>query len=325
MPSTIRQHIEKAFLRREGLLRELSEKKTNVYRLFTGESEGVDGVVVDIYRDFAVLQVFEGHFRGSPKELLELAESVLAVTSVKGVYAKRFLSDRSNAQPDDQLTQSTPFVGEPAPLEFEVLESGLRYWVRLYDGFSTGLFADQRDSRRTLAGISQGKRVLNLFSYTCAFSVSCAAAGAESVMSVDISKKVLQWGTRNAQLNGISLEHFRYRESDAVSFLQKAVEKGEQWDLVLVDPPSFSRSKHGTFSMEKDFKNLVALASSVIASGGFGYFSSNFAQWSQSDFERRVLESTQHPRQWKKMSIAGMPADYDCPDFTVNRILVKRN
>lgn len=323
MPSITLKPLEVALERRESLLKKLASEKTDAFRAFWGDSEGIDGLVVDIYGPYAVLQVFEGRFRGSTGELKVIGDALLSLLKLKGVYKKYFLADRSNAMPDASLNAANPLVGEAAPPDIIVRENGLQYYVRLYDGFSTGLFADQRESRKKLAALSVDKRVLNTFSYTCAFSVACAAAGASHVMSVDVSKKVLEWGTRNAQLNGISLDVFRYREQDAMKFLQRAAQKKENWDLVIVDPPSFARNEKRNFSISKDWGQLVNLASSVVAPGGYLYVSSNFAQWSSRAFSE--LSAKALCGSGKRMEIDGLPMDYDHQGFIVHRALFRMN
>jgi 23S rRNA (cytosine1962-C5)-methyltransferase len=321
--SSNEKSLQTALERRAPLLARLAREKTNVFRLIWGDAEGIPGIAVDVYAEFAVLQEFEGRFKGGETELKAIASSLLPLANLRGVYLKRFVSDRSQMKADPLLNDRTPYAGEAAPEEYEVNESGLRYLVRLYDGFSTGLFADQRDSRRELTRIANSNSVLNTFSYTCAFSVACAAAGAKSVMSVDISKKVLEWGVRNAELNHLSLDTFRYRVDDTMTFLRKAVKRGDVWNLVIVDPPSFARSDRGVFSFENDHAELVQLAESVVAPGGFLYLASNFAKWSQGELTDRTLRALKSSGRWKTEDIAGLPADFDHEGFTVNRLLMK--
>jgi 23S rRNA (cytosine1962-C5)-methyltransferase len=180
--------------------------------------------------------------------------------------------------------------GERAPEVFTVRENGVRYEMRFDQGYSVGLFLDQRDNRRRLitGHIASGfpllgspvasPEVLNCFAYTCAFSV-CAALGGARATSLDLSKKYLDWGRRNFELNGLDPSAHDFIFGDVFDWLRRLGKKGRQFDCVLLDPPTFSRSKErGDFRAERDYGILAASAAAVLKPGGILFASTNAAR-----------------------------------------------
>jgi 23S rRNA (cytosine1962-C5)-methyltransferase len=180
--------------------------------------------------------------------------------------------------------------GERAPEAFTVQENGVRYEMRFDQGYSVGLFLDQRDNRRRLltghvasnfsllGSPVANPEVLNCFAYTCAFSV-CAALGGARATSLDLSKKYLDWGRRNFELNGLDPSAHDFIFGDVFDWLRRLGKKGRQFDCVLLDPPTFSRSKeHGDFRAERDYGTLAASAAAVLKPGGTLFASTNAAR-----------------------------------------------
>lgn len=177
--------------------------------------------------------------------------------------------------------KDTPFLltgdAQSSPLE-TVSESGLFYELDFSASYSPGLFPDQRLNRLFLRE-RKPRRVLNTFSYTCAFSVAAASAGAETV-SVDVSKSSLQRGRRNFELNRIPAQGHRFIPEDVPTFLRRLIKRGEKFDAIILDPPTFGRSGAGkTFRFERDFPALLDCAHQLIASGGAILLSTNFTSW----------------------------------------------
>ncbi len=276
----------------------LTAGSTEAVRLFGGLSDGIDGLYIDRYGPGCVLILYEGH---TPHDLAarRVAEELLAATSglgVRAVYLKPFARDRSHlgGQAPEILTDPAPMAGEPLEEAILVKEHGCTLEVRLYDGFSTGLFIDQRDNRRFLAGLVRrragrersrspgaepgGPRVLNTFAYTCAFSVACALAGAQTT-SVDISPKYLDWGKRNFEHNHLDPAGHRFARMDTFEFFNYARRKKLAYDLIILDPPSFSaankRKKIPAWSSTEDYARLVHEAAGLLAPGGAIFASTN--------------------------------------------------
>jgi 23S rRNA G2069 N7-methylase RlmK/C1962 C5-methylase RlmI len=159
-----------------------------------------------------------------------------------------------------------------------VREGGLQFWVNLSDYLDTGLVLDRRLLRALLRSRAGGKRVLNLFAHTCSFSVCAAAGGAASVDSVDLSNTYLDWGRRNFELNGLGGKpEFRFLRADVRPLLAGAERARSRWDLVILDPPTFSNSKmmRGTLDIQRDHGPLLEQCLGLLNPGGALVFSAN--------------------------------------------------
>ncbi len=161
--------------------------------------------------------------------------------------------------------------------ELVVRESGHRFIVNLSDYLDTGLFLDHRPTRALVGGLAKGKRVLNLFAYTGAFSVYASAGGAAETWSVDLSNTYLSWAGRNFALNGLSSEACPLVKSDVSVFLQEAHAAGRTWDLIVADPPTYSnsRSTDSDFDINRDWPVLISRCLAVLDPGGTLFFSTN--------------------------------------------------
>lgn len=173
-----------------------------------------------------------------------------------------------------------------------VFEGGLSFVVNFSDYLDTGLFLDHRPTRALVRSEAQGRRVLNLFSYTGSFSVYAAAGGAAEVLSVDLSNTYLEWARRNFALNGLEAHAKGLRRSDVGAFLAEARRRGERWDLIVCDPPTFSNSSAAPrdFDVNRDWPGLVTACLGLLEPGGKLYFSSNSRRlrWDPSLVEGRV-------------------------------------
>jgi 23S rRNA G2069 N7-methylase RlmK/C1962 C5-methylase RlmI len=163
-------------------------------------------------------------------------------------------------------------------LWFRIAEGGLQFKINLTDYLDTGLFLDRRILRSRVRDTAAGKRVLNLFAYTCSFSVYAASGGAAAVDSVDLSNTYLDWGRENFALNGLGRRpEFRFIRADARSFLAGAVRARRHWDLIILDPPTFSNSKmmEGTLDIKRDHGTLLDQCLTLLNPGGTLIFSVN--------------------------------------------------
>ncbi len=201
-----------------------------------------------------------------------IAEELLRRTGARAVYRKSFVRDRGGLDKDLDATHRDPqpWLGQPVEAEQVVTEHGLRYIVRPYAGFAVGLFLDHRDNRRRVRELSAGRRVLNAFSYTGAFSVAAAAGEAASVSSVDLSKRYLEWSRENFAVNGLDQTGHWFFCSDIFDFYKRAERQGRRFDLIILDPPTFSRPAHGrrTFVLAQRLEELLAGAVRLLDPGG---------------------------------------------------------
>ncbi|MDP3278418.1 MAG: class I SAM-dependent methyltransferase [Deltaproteobacteria bacterium] len=278
---------------REGLWRRdvlAQAPDTDAYRLAHGLADAIADVSVDLYGDFAVVHVFEPL---APDTLSALYQAVASAYRVRGVYVKH-RRKQSNTLVDtrrDEVAPSAPVWGEAHPEPMTIVENGVRYVVRLGDGLSTGIFLDQRRNRAWLRANSAGKSLLNLFAYTGAFTVAAAAGGASRSVSVDASRGSLAWLVDHLAANGLAdTPHLRVC-AEVFGWLDGAHARGDQYDLVLCDPPSYSHAKDGPrFSSAQDWPELAAKCFAVCAPNATLLATSNHRGISPRKFRTMILE-----------------------------------
>jgi len=203
--------------------------------------------------------------------------------AARGYLARELVRKASEQRPAELL------AGEE-PGQIVVRENGFSYEVEPAAGYSSGLFLDQRLNRHWVAALGS-KRMLNLFAYTCSFTV-CAAAGGAVTCSVDAAKRVLGTGRRNLELNGIGpAEGHRFLADDAMKVVPRLAKRGERFDLIVLDPPTFGRADGRVFRIEKDLPGLVSECFGLLASGGSLLVSCNYAEWDARDLRELCEES----------------------------------
>ncbi|PAZ01571.1 MAG: hypothetical protein CAK85_02580 [Spartobacteria bacterium AMD-G5] len=187
--------------------------------------------------------------------------------------------------------KDTPVLleGDPStPTREVVMENGLLFEVDFQSGYNPGLFCDQRANRVYLRELHP-KRVLNTFAHTGAFSVTAASVGAETI-SVDISKSFLQRARRNFELNALPLENHRFVAEDVPTYLRRLAKRGEAFDAIILDPPTFGRGGTGkTFRIERDFPDLLAETLNLARPGAAILLSTNFSEWHADDLATEAL------------------------------------
>ena len=262
----LRALLRDALEARFGLASE-SDSKMGAFRIVNEAGDGLEGLAIDRYGAHLVVHFYSDVAIAERERIT----SVLAELGFDGAYAK-FRPRQANRLIDtrrDEVAPRAPIFGVAAPEVVTVVEHGLRYEARLADGLSTGIFLDQRENRRRVREWSRGSRVLNLFSYHCAFTVAAAAGEARETMSVDASRDALHVGERNvAQVLGTSSPAHRFVCEDVFDTLAKLQKKNELFDLVIVDPPTYSTTKSSRWTSGSDWKDLAALVYSVTAKGG---------------------------------------------------------
>jgi 23S rRNA G2069 N7-methylase RlmK/C1962 C5-methylase RlmI len=246
-------------LRHSGLAAYLESNSITAYRLLNRTQPGL-AFLIDIYQDNAVVHVFEKSAEG----LIEPLEKALSgALNIKSFFYK----NRSRS------ALELP-AGEPK--QIIQTEYGLKFKVDLAAYQDTGLFLDQRENRRWLATQSQGKTVLNTFAYSGAFSVYAAAAGAARTYSVDISAPYCRWIKENLALNGLNPEANWVYRMDTLEFFQYALKKNLRFDVIIIDPPTFSKNKGKSFAVQRDYPALISGALALLNQDGFIFFSNNY-------------------------------------------------
>jgi 23S rRNA (cytosine1962-C5)-methyltransferase len=296
----------------DALLREAAGRRaavravTTAYRLVDDAADGLPGVTVDCYGAWAVVSVYDAR----AADVLPLAKA-LVPSYARGVYVKHHTRGDLRRKARDDVAPEGPVTGDPVPAELLVEEHGARFAVWLDDGLSTGLFTDQRDNRRAVRELSHGARVLNLFSYTCSFTVAAALGGAVETVSVDLSKRALERGRENLSRNGVASAGHRFIREDALTYLGRAVRRGEEFGVVVVDPPSFGTHGKKTFSVERDYRELMRLSMAVVAKGGRLLAVTNHRRTTSSRLRASLDDAAQHAgRHMVTVLELGMPADH---------------
>jgi len=296
--------------------------ETDAFRLIHGASDGWPGWYVEKLGNYLLSQSEYPLTTGQQAALSELLQE----TKTIGAYHKnlnRQVRRTATADASPQLV-----LGEAAPERFEMRENGVKFELSFGEGYSVGLFLDQRDNRRRFltghiaagfsfagmgrqpsevadhkpvgranavpllggvrGGLPRSTEILNTFAYTCGFSVTAALGGAR-VTSLDLSKKYLEWGKRNFALNGLDPAQHDFIFGDTFDWLRRLAKKGRAFDSVVLDPPTFSQSKEsGVFRAEKDYGKLVTAALAVLKPGGILLASTNAAEWPPEDFVASV-------------------------------------
>lgn len=227
------------------LMRDFEAETTTAYRLCTA----VDGWVERFGDDVLVSFKSSGAREQLATEYFLWAETM--GFSLKRMFG-RFLPKRNAEREAPKL-----LLGDPASgLNGVVSERYLLYGVDFVAGYSVGLFPDQRENRHYVRRVAP-KQVLNCFAYTCSFSVAAASAGASTV-NIDLSQKSLDRGRENFELNSLPVQGHRFIADDVFEVIPRLIRKGEKFDMVVLDPPTFSRSRRGrTFQVESDFESLL--------------------------------------------------------------------
>ncbi len=294
----LRSALGLAFERRWGLLRAMPEARaTDVMRLANDEGDALPGLTVDHYAGFAVAS-FTGEL-AEPEHQARRARALDAIASFgfDGVYEKSRPKHSSAVGPAarEALAPRAPSRGSAASSPLVVHEEGVPYFVKLDDGLATGFYADQRKNRRRVRQVAGGARVLNLFSYTCAFSVAAGLGGATRVVSVDASASFLERGRENVIGAGLDVATHDFVAMDARAWLERAARKNERFDVIILDPPSFGtagrRSAGGRFSIATDFVPLCALAMRVLSPHGQMLASINYRKTTQNDFRHAAARA----------------------------------
>jgi len=291
----------------------------------TGPVEGVRGLVAEKFGPFVVLQL-RGEGLGVSDRLMDIAREYRRVTGCKAVYLKRFPKTRTSTNEESiaELRSPVPLLGRTVPSRVVITEWGLRFEVRPYDGFSVGLYLDHRENRSRVRALSGGRDVLNLFAYTCAFSVAAAAGGAASVTSVDISPANLEWGRNNFALNEFDTKCHRFFVADAADYLKRAERKGESFGLIILDPPTFAhgRRRKRFFSALRDLSDVVSRAVSVLKPDGILLISTNHRQMSMSDLQEK-LKAGAAGRRYEVIATPRLPLDFSADPDHAKTIFVR--
>ena len=292
----------------ETLFRQAKEKRksyyqddlTTAFRLFNQEGDGFGGLTVDLYGDYAVFSWYNSYVYQIRQTISEAFRQVFP--EVLGAYEKIRFKGLDY--------ESAHVYGQEAPDFFTVLENGVLYQVFMNDGLMTGIFLDQHEVRGSLVdGLAMGKSLLNMFSYTAAFSVAASMGGASQTTSVDLAKRSRELSQAHFQANGISTDEHRFIVMDVFEYFKYAKRKGLTYDVIVLDPPSFARNKKQTFSVAKDYHKLISQSLEILNPGGIIIASTNAANVSRQKFTEQIDKGFAG-RSYQILNKYGLPADF---------------
>ncbi|MBP3952724.1 class I SAM-dependent rRNA methyltransferase [Bacillus suaedae] len=295
------RRINEAFSKREQLF---EDGNTTAFRVFNGDGDGIGGITIDYYDGYYVFTWYSEGIYHFHKQLYAAFEQV---TSFKAIYEKKRFAKQGKYVEDDDFV-----MGSRGQFPLLVKENGIHFAVYLNDGPMVGVFLDQRQVRKRIHDqYSEGKTVLNTFSYTGAFSAAAALGGAVKTTSVDLAKRSLPKTIEQFSVNGIDYEAQDIVVMDVFNYFSYAKKKNKRFDLIVLDPPSFARSKKHTFSAAKDYTGLLQEAIEITERQGVIVASTNSSAFSMKKFKGFIKEAfRQNGRKYKIAEEYSLPDDF---------------
>ena len=257
------------------------EEQTTAFRIVNGPGDHLGGLTIDLYENFAVFSWYNETLFGKKAEIIAAFQKIFP--EVVGAYEKyRF----GTGEVSNQL------YGKKTPEPLLIKENNVSYAVYLDEGLMTGIFLDQKEVRGKLTqGLATGKKVLNMFSYTGAFSVAAAMGGATETTSVDLAKRSRLKTEEQFSINGLSSDQQKIYVMDTFAYFNYAKKKNLTFDLVILDPPSFARNKKKVFSVAKDYGSLIENSVDILSEKGMILASTNAENLSVTKF-RQTIETS---------------------------------
>lgn len=263
------QEIDEAFLKmrvQEAWDYRKKVSDTGSCRVIFGEADFLPGLVVDKFSDVLVVQSLALGIDRLKDQIVELLKEVLAADGIKirGVY------ERSDAKVRRQegMELYKGFIGEPFDTNVEIEENGVRYMVDVKDGQKTGFFLDQKYNRKAIQHLCKDAKVLDCFTHTGSFALNAGYGGAKEVTGVDASELAVEQATLNSKLNGME-DRVKFICRDVFELLPELEEKGEKFDVVILDPPAFTKSRNSVKNAVKGYREINLRAMKLVRDGGF--------------------------------------------------------
>jgi len=262
-----------------------NDATTTAFRVFNGEGDGVGGLTIDYFDGYYMVTWYSLGIYKLKNMILEALQKSVAF---KGIYQKKRFNTKGQ-----YLDDADDFLfGDKAPEPLIVKENGVNFAIYLDDGAMVGVFLDQRDVRRTIRDkYAKNKTFLNTFSYTGAFSVFAALGGATKTTSVDLAKRSLAKTQEQFRINKIDIDAQEIIVEDVFLYFKYALRKKFLFDMVVLDPPSFARSKKHTFSASKDYVKLLKEAIGITKKGGIIVASTNAANFDMMRFSDFIAKA----------------------------------
>lgn len=281
-----------------------NDPSTTAFRVFNGEGDGIGGLIIEYFDGYYVIHWYS---QGIYKFKVEIINSLKNIVEFKGIYEKKRFSDEGKYIEEDDF-----IMGERAPSPIIVKENDVNLAIYLNEGAMVGVFLDQRQVRKAIRDkYSHNKTVLNTFSYTGVFSIFASLGGAKTTTSVDLANRSLAKTMEQFEINKIDPETQEIIVEDVFKYFKYAQRKELKFDLVILDPPSFAKSKNFQFSAEKDYKDLVKEAITITEDGGVIVASTNCSTFNMNKFKEFIrLAFQESNRGYKILEEYSLPNDF---------------
>ena len=263
------QEIDAAFLKmrvKEAWEYRKKTVDTSSCRIIFGEADFLPGIVIDKFADVCVVQSLALGIDRLKPVILQALKEVLAEDGMilRGIYERSDVKVRKN----EGMELYKGFIGEPFDTNVEIVENGVKYMVDVKDGQKTGFFLDQKYNRLAIQKLCPGAKVLDCFTHTGSFALNAGIAGAASVLGVDASELGVEQARLNARLNGLE-DRVQFKCADVFDLLPQLEEKGEKFDVIILDPPAFTKSRSSVKNAVKGYREINLRAMKLIKDGGF--------------------------------------------------------
>ncbi|BCA86099.1 SAM-dependent methyltransferase [Enterococcus saigonensis] len=279
-----------------------NDETTTAFRIFNGEADGLGGLTIEWYDHYAVFSWYNDTLYKEKNKIVAAFKEIYP--EVLGAYEKiRFAGE---------LPESLHIYGKEAPEPLIVKENSVNFAIYLNEGLMTGIFLDQRQVRGLLVdGLAAGKTVLNMFSYTGAFSVAAAMGGALSTTSVDLAKRSLSKTREQFEVNGLDLATQKIHVMDVFNYFSYALKKGLKYDVIVLDPPSFARNKKQVFKVKNHYGQLIAESLPILTEEGIIIASANTANVTLDKFQQMIEnEFVAAKVDYKLLDTKRLPTDF---------------
>lgn len=264
----IEETIDSAFFRKRLEAAWAYRKKTvdtSSCRVVFGEADFLPGITIDKYEDVLVIQALTLGIDRYKHEIVDILKDILEEDGIhiRGVYERSDAKERLK----EGLEREKGFIGPEFDTNVEITENGVHYTVDVKDGQKTGFFLDQKYNRKAIQPLAKGAEVLDCFTHTGSFALNAAYAGAAHVTGVDASESAIAMARHNADLNGFT--NVEFQTADVLELLPNLVEEGKSYDLVILDPPAFAKSKANVRNATKGYKEINREGMKLVRDGGF--------------------------------------------------------
>jgi len=309
--------IAAALARREALF---ADAYTTAFRVFNGEGDGIGGLTIDYFDGYFMVSWYSEGIYSMKHHVYSVFDKII---EYKGIYEKKRFDTKGGYIEQDDFVK-----GEQGEFPIIVKENGMNFAVNLNDGAMTGIFLDQRDMRKAVRDkYSEGRNVLNTFSYTGAFSVAAVLGGAIKTTNVDLAKRSNAKTIEQFSVNAIDYEQQDIKVMDVFDYFRYAKRNDLKFDLIILDPPSFARTKKYTFSTAQDYPALLMDAISITEKNGIIVASTNNASFGMKKFKTFIDQAFEEAgSRYKILEESTLPKDFrtnrDYPEFNYLKVVI---